>query len=142
MDGLIFTMESIESYGPDKLVKHSTDSVTFGSFVIAYSMNRTVWNRLPDDVKKAIDEASEATVAKACADIEAEQPESHKSLERAGLSFDPISEDAARKIKARLAEVAKEWACSRNMKACLPRHPRIIPMWLENPDFAAGRHRT
>jgi TRAP-type C4-dicarboxylate transport system substrate-binding protein len=112
MDGLIFTMESIESYGLDKLVKHSTDSVTFGSFVIAYSMNQAVWNKLPDEVKKAIDEASEATVAKACADIEAEQPASHKSLERAGLSFDPISEDATLKIKARLAEVAKEWAAA------------------------------
>ncbi len=112
MDGLIFTMESMTSYGVDKLVKHSTDSVTFGSFVIAYSMNQAAWNRLPDDVKKAMDEASEAAVAKACADIEAEQSGAHKNLEQAGVSFDPISESATVAIKAKLAGVAKDWAAS------------------------------
>lgn len=112
MDGLVFTMESMTSYGVDKLTKHSTDSVTFGSFVIAYSMNQAAWNRLPEDIKKAIDAASEAVEAKACADIEAEQPSAHKQLEQAGVSFDPIDDAAAAKIKGKLAEVAKDWAAS------------------------------
>ena len=106
MDGLIFTMESIHSYGLEKLLKHSTDSVTFGSFVIAYSMNQAFWSRLPDDIKKAINEASEATVAKSCANIAAEQADVHKQLEDAGLSFDVVPEVAATEIKAKLAGVA------------------------------------
>jgi TRAP-type C4-dicarboxylate transport system substrate-binding protein len=75
-------------------------------------MNQASWDRLPDDVKKAIDEASEATVAKACADIEAEQPQSHKKLEQAGLSFDPIPEAATLAMKAKLADVANQWAAA------------------------------
>ena len=112
MDGLIFTMESIQSYGLEKLLKHSTDSVTFGSFVIAYSMNQAFWNKLPEDIKKALDEASEATVAKSCADITAEQAGVHKHLEDAGISFDVIPDPAAAEIKAKLAGVAKDWAAA------------------------------
>jgi TRAP-type C4-dicarboxylate transport system substrate-binding protein len=112
MDGLIFTMESMRSYGVDKLVKHSTETVTFGSFLFAYSMNLAAWKRLPEEVRKAMDEASEATVAKACADIEEEQPPVHKKLEDVGISFDPIPDDAAASIKAKLAGVAKDWAAA------------------------------
>ncbi len=61
-------------------------------------MNQAAWNRLPEDAKKAIDDASEAIVAKACADIEAEQPGVHRQLEQAGISFDPIDAAAAAKI--------------------------------------------
>lgn len=112
MDGLIFTTESIKSYGLEKLVKHSTFSVTFGSFVIAYSMSQAAWNKLPDDIKQAIDASSEEVVAKACADIEAEQVEVRKQLEEAGLVFDVIPEDATREIKAKLAGVGKDWAAA------------------------------
>lgn len=112
MDGLIFTTESIHSYGLEKLLKHSTNSVTFGSFVIAYSMNQAFWDKLPDDIKKALDEASRTTVAKSCANITAEQVDVVKHLKEAGISFDVIPEDEAGKIKAKLAGVAKEWAVS------------------------------
>ncbi len=58
MDGLLFPLDSVVSYGLDKLVKHATEGVSFGSFIVAYSINQSVWDKLPDDVKKAMNEAS------------------------------------------------------------------------------------
>ena len=39
LDGLLFPLESVVSYGLDKLVKHVTDGTGFGSFVVAFSIN-------------------------------------------------------------------------------------------------------
>ena len=53
LDGLLFPVESVISYGLDKLVKHATDGTGFASFIVAFSINRDVWNSLPPDVQKA-----------------------------------------------------------------------------------------
>ncbi|MHC2884428.1 TRAP-type C4-dicarboxylate transport system substrate-binding protein [Bradyrhizobium barranii subsp. barranii] len=42
MDGLLFPLDSVVSYGLDKLVKHATEGVSFGSFIVAYSINQSV----------------------------------------------------------------------------------------------------
>jgi TRAP-type C4-dicarboxylate transport system substrate-binding protein len=70
MDGLLFAMESVVAYGMDSLIKYTTDGVSFGSFIVAYSIIQSAWDRLPDDVKKALDEASEAIVPKVCAEVD------------------------------------------------------------------------
>ena len=79
IDGLVFPMESVISYGLDKLVKHATDGVSFGSFIVAYSINQKVWDGLPADVKKAMDEASEAIEPEVCREVDKEQVNRAKS---------------------------------------------------------------
>jgi TRAP-type C4-dicarboxylate transport system substrate-binding protein len=110
LDGLLFPMESISSYGLDKLVKHATEGVSFGSFIVAYSINQAAWDRLPDDVKKAMDEASEAIESTVCADVDKEQDGSRQRLQQAGVTFEPIPEEARAQMKEKLKVVAKEWA--------------------------------
>lgn len=110
MDGVLFPADSIASYGLDKLVKHATDGVSFGSFIVAYSISERAWAKLPDDVKKAMEEASEAIEPKVCADVDKEQQQTRKQLNDAGVTFDPIPDATKAQMKDKLKGVAKEWA--------------------------------
>lgn len=110
MDGLLFPMESVSSYGLDKLVKRATDGISFGSFIVAFSINQSVWDKLPDDVKKAMDEASEALEPKACADVDQETEGSRQHLQQSGVTFAPLPEESRVEIKEKLKGVGKEWA--------------------------------
>jgi TRAP-type C4-dicarboxylate transport system substrate-binding protein len=112
MDGLVFPAESVLSYGLEKLVKHATDGVSFGSIVVAYSINQAAWNRLPADVKKAMDEASEAVVPQACAAVDHEVAVTRQKLQQAGVEIAPLPADVRAQMKAKLKAVAAEWAAS------------------------------
>lgn len=110
MDGLLFPAESVVAYGLDKLVKHATDGISFGSFIVAYSINQSVWNKLPDDVKKAMDEASDVVQPKACGDVDKEQDATRQHLKDAGVTFEPLPEATRAEIKDKLKVVGQEWA--------------------------------
>jgi TRAP-type C4-dicarboxylate transport system substrate-binding protein len=110
MDGLLFPMDSVVAYSLDKLVKHATEGVSFGSFIVAYSINQSVWDKLPDDVKKAMDEASEAITPKACAEVDKEQDTTRQQMKEGGVSFDPLPDATRSEIKDKLKGVAQEWA--------------------------------
>src|SRR5215475_11578423 len=110
MDGLLFPMESVVAYGLDKLVKHATEGVSFGSFIVAYSINQSVWDKLPDDVKKAMNEASDAIEPTACAQVDKETETTKKHLQDEGVSFDPLPEATRAEMKDKLKGVGHEWA--------------------------------
>jgi TRAP-type C4-dicarboxylate transport system substrate-binding protein len=110
MDGLLFPLDSVVSYGLDKLVKHATEGVSFGSFIVAYSINQSVWDKLPDDVKKAMNEASEAITPKACADVDKEGAVTKKRMQDEGVSFNPLPETTRTEMKDKLKGVGQEWA--------------------------------
>ncbi|MBB1091512.1 TRAP transporter substrate-binding protein DctP [Rhodopseudomonas palustris] len=112
MDGVLFPADSIPSYGLDKLVKHATDGVSFGSFIVAYSISQAAWNKLPADVKAAMDEASEAIEPKVCADVDKEQAQTRKQLNDAGVAYDPIPDATKAQMKDRLKGVSAEWAAA------------------------------
>jgi TRAP-type C4-dicarboxylate transport system substrate-binding protein len=59
MDGTLFPAESIESFKIDKVIKHAT-SFPGGLYNTAFVflMNQATWDKLPADVKKAVDEIS------------------------------------------------------------------------------------
>jgi TRAP-type C4-dicarboxylate transport system substrate-binding protein len=110
MDGLLFPLDSVVAYGLDKLVKYATDGVSFGSFIVAYSINQSVWDKLPDDVKKAMNEASEAITPKACADVDKEQDVTRQKMKDEGISFTALSDATRAEMKDKLKGVAQEWA--------------------------------
>jgi TRAP-type C4-dicarboxylate transport system substrate-binding protein len=110
MDGLLFPMESVVAYGLDKLVKNATEGVSFGSFIVAYSINQSVWDKLPDDVKKAMNEASEAIVPAACAEVDKETAATKKHMQDGGISFNPLPDATRAEMKDKLKGVGKEWA--------------------------------
>src|ERR1700716_1521515 len=70
MDGLLFPLESVVAYGADKLVKHSTDGIGFGSFIVSYSIRDAAWTKLPPDVQKAMIAVADEIIPSACQDIQ------------------------------------------------------------------------
>jgi TRAP-type C4-dicarboxylate transport system substrate-binding protein len=112
MDGLVFPMESVISYGLDKLVKHATEGVSFGSFTVAFSINRAVWERLSDDVKKAMDDASVAIEPRVCSEVDKEQEDSRRHLQDSGVSFEPLPDATRTEMKEKLMLVGQEWAAA------------------------------
>ncbi|MBR0972630.1 TRAP transporter substrate-binding protein DctP [Bradyrhizobium japonicum] len=110
MDGLLFPVDSVVAYGLDKLVKYATEGVSFGSFIVAYSINQSVWDKLPDDVKKAMNEASEAITPKACADVDNEQDVTRQKMKDQGIGFTTLPDATRTEMKEKLKGVAHEWA--------------------------------
>jgi TRAP-type C4-dicarboxylate transport system substrate-binding protein len=65
---------------------------------------------LPDDVKMAMDEASEAIVPKVCAEVDKELTETREHMQKVGVTFVPIPEDTRAQMKEKLKNVGQEWA--------------------------------
>jgi TRAP-type C4-dicarboxylate transport system substrate-binding protein len=107
MDGLLFPLESVVAYGADKLVKYSTDGVGFGSFVVAYSISETAWKKLSPDIQKVMVEVAEEILPSACQDVQKADEATKKTLEVAGVRFEPLQPE---RFKDLLKGVAKTWA--------------------------------
>lgn len=110
LDGLLFPLESISSYSLDKLVRHATEGLSFGSFIVAYSISEAAWSRLPPEAREAMDAASEAIEPAACAEVDKEQDGSRRHLEEAGVAFAPIPADTRAQLVAKLKTVGTDWA--------------------------------
>lgn len=110
MDGLLFPLESVISYGLDKLVKNGTDGVGFGSFIVAFSIGTDTWNRLPPEVRQAMDDVANEMEPKLCQQVQDEELVSRRKLEAAGVVFATLPPATVADIHARLNDVAVEWA--------------------------------
>jgi TRAP-type C4-dicarboxylate transport system substrate-binding protein len=110
LDGLLFPLESVISYGLDKLVKHATDGTGFGSFVVAFSINQSVWNSLAPDVQKAMTDTAEELEPKMCREVDAEEVQARKHLEESGVKFEPLSLETRQTFKSLLKGVGTTWA--------------------------------
>ena len=110
LDGLLFPLESVISYGLDKLVKHATDGTGFGSFVVAFSINQNVWNSLSPDVQKAMNDAAEEIEPKMCREVDEEESQARKRLEESGVKFEPLPAEARQTFAGLLKGVGTTWA--------------------------------
>jgi TRAP-type C4-dicarboxylate transport system substrate-binding protein len=110
MDGLLFPLESVISYGLDKLVKNGTDGVGFGSFIVAYSIGTDTWNRLTPEIRKAMDDVAEEMEPKLCQQVQDEELVSRRKLEASGVVFAPLPAVTVADIHSKLNGVALEWA--------------------------------
>lgn len=110
MDGLLFPLESVVAYGADKLVKFATDGIGFGSFVVAYSISDAAWKKLSPEIQKAMVEAAEEVVPKACQQVQAADEETKTRLAGAGMTFETLQSAARAKFADQLKGVSKAWA--------------------------------
>src|ERR1700733_15826022 len=88
LDGLLFPIESVISYGVDKLVKHATDGTGFASFIVAFSISESAWKKLSPEIQKAMVDAAEDILPSACKEIQKADSETMKSMETAGVHFE------------------------------------------------------
>lgn len=107
MDGLLFPLESVVAYGADKLVKHATDGLGFGSFIVAYSISEAAWKKLTPEIQKAMVDAANEIIPSACQEVQKADETTKAKLEAAGVRFEPLHAD---KFKELLKGVAQTWA--------------------------------
>src|SRR3954466_8488094 len=107
MDGLLFPLESVVAYGADKLVKHATDGLGFGSFIVAYSISEAAWKKLTPEIQKAMLDAANEIIPSACQQVQKADETTKAKLEAAGVPCEPLQAD---KFKDLLKGVAQTWA--------------------------------
>lgn len=62
VDGLVFPFTSFKPYQVESLAKYSTQNANLGSFTVVYSINESVYEGLPDNVKEAMEIAGDEVV--------------------------------------------------------------------------------
>ncbi|HEY0297197.1 MAG TPA: hypothetical protein VGC69_17845, partial [Bordetella sp.] len=80
------------------------------SFIVAYSIRQDTWNRLPDDVKAAMDAASEAIEPQICKQVDDSQTATQHKLEEGGTVYNTLSDPVLKDLQAKLQGVGKVWA--------------------------------
>jgi TRAP-type C4-dicarboxylate transport system substrate-binding protein len=107
MDGLLFPLESVVAYGADKLVKHATVGLGFGSFVVSYSISETAWKKLTPEIQKAMVDVAEEIIPSACQEVQKADETTKQKLEAAGVRFETLQADKFRDL---MKGVNKTWA--------------------------------
>jgi TRAP-type C4-dicarboxylate transport system substrate-binding protein len=110
MDGLLFPLESVVAYGADKLVKHATDGVGFGSFIVAYSISESAWKKLSPEIQKAMVDVADEIIPSACQEVQKADETTKKSMEAGGVHFETLPPETRVKFKDLMKGVAKTWA--------------------------------
>ncbi len=107
MDGLLFPLESVVAYGADKLVKHATDGLGFGSFIVSYSISEAAWKKLSPEIQKAMVDVANEIIPSACQEIQKADETTKQKLEGTGVRFEKLQPD---KFLALMKGVNKTWA--------------------------------
>jgi TRAP-type C4-dicarboxylate transport system substrate-binding protein len=111
LDGIVFPLQATHEFKLDKLVKTGTLNQNFGGFATTYSISEANWSKLPPDVQKAFDQASEETVKHACAALDADNSgPAAETLKKAGVNLRALSSDDDTKARELLRPVQEEWA--------------------------------
>ena len=108
MDGLLFPLESVVAYGADKLVKHATDGLGFGSFIVSYSISETAWKKLSPEIQKAMVDVANEIIPSACQEVQKADETTKQKLEAAGVHFETLQQPD--KFRTLMKGVNKTWA--------------------------------
>ncbi len=110
VDGTAFPAASIFTYDLQGKTRYGTQGVSFGSSMTLYAISTKVWNSLPADVQKVMDEAGLRTTRRSCELIDKEEQDAMKRLQAGGMTPVSLTPDDRRQFDQRMDGVAKEWA--------------------------------
>ncbi|NYT61689.1 TRAP transporter substrate-binding protein DctP [Alcaligenaceae bacterium] len=112
IDGMLFPYSSILSYDLQGLVKYSTVGENFGSFIVNYVISEKKWKALSPEVQKAMTEAGEAVMAKACQISQDGEAADTKTIEKAGDTLVTLSPEDKKTVAELMSSVGTEWAAA------------------------------
>lgn len=109
VDGVNFPIPTVFSYDLQNMITAATRGGKFGTAAVTYVMSRDRWDKLPEDVKKAIEDVGERTTNRVCGLTDADVEKGYQALASGGVKL--ISLDAAdQKAFAQVAAmVEKDW---------------------------------
>jgi TRAP-type C4-dicarboxylate transport system substrate-binding protein len=111
LDGIVFPLQAALDFKLDAFLKSGTVGQNFGGFATTYSISEANWNKLPPEVQKAFDQASEDTVKHACSALDADNSgPAVTKLKASGVDLRPLPAAEEAKVKEMLRPVHEEWA--------------------------------
>lgn len=110
IDGLMSPPASLFPYNIQTVTKYGTVGENFGSYVATYVISETKFKELSPSAQKAMTEAGEATVTRACALIDRDLDGYTDKLKQAGNTLLQIPASERKEVDALMASVGREWA--------------------------------
>jgi len=118
MDGTLFPAESVESFKIDKVIKHGT-SFPGGLYNTAFvfMMNQATWDKLPADVKKAVDELSgEYAARKFGQGWDKVDRRGYAFMQAAGVQITKADAGFVKAVQDKIGPVEDRWAAAAEAK--------------------------
>ena len=118
MDGTLFPAESVESFKIDKVIKYGT-SFPGGLYNTAFvfMMNQATWDKLPADVKKAVDELSgEYAARKFGQGWDKVDRRGYAFMQAAGVQFTKADAAFVKAVQDKTGPVEDRWAAAAEAK--------------------------
>lgn len=121
IDATLFSYDGIEAYQLGKLIKYTTEiSITSGTFGVV--MNERSYDRLPNDLKKLIDETTERRMAVKAAKAEDDSDAHAKAYElRSGAEIISLKPEEIIKAKKMTAPVTEAYLADLESKGLSPK---------------------
>jgi len=118
MDGTLFPAESVESFKIDKVIKYGT---TFPgglyNTAFVFLMNQATWDKLPADVKKAVDELSGEYAARMFGrGWDKVDRRGMAFMQAAGVQFTKADPAFVKAVQEKTAAVEDRWAAAAEAK--------------------------
>ncbi len=116
IDGVLFPVSSILSYNLQGLLKYASVGESFGSFVVTYGISERKWKTLPPNVQKAMMDAGEATVKRACAYVDGADAKDMEKLRQQGVTLVKLPESDRKALAEMTRNNGATWADALNKR--------------------------
>jgi TRAP-type C4-dicarboxylate transport system substrate-binding protein len=110
VDAILIPWPSLIGYDLHTLSKFTTQGLGFAGGFYFWAINNTTWNRLPEDVQSAIEQAASEVEQSLCTWTEEHIANSKKTLEEAGVTVIEIDAAKRAKFEEALAPFVDGWA--------------------------------
>lgn len=111
LDGMFTTFAIARGYKLEELLKYAVEGGSFGSFTNFYCINENVWQKLPEDVKKAMKQAGDETVVNMGKGLKEENEKWMREWEKQKvMTIHHLSPEEQKVWLAKVEPVQKIWA--------------------------------
>lgn len=139
LDGMFTTFAIARGYKLEELLKYAVAGGSFGSFTNIYCINEKVWESLPDDVKKAMEQAGEETVVNMGKGLAEENQKWMKQWEQQKImTVYHLTPEEEKQWLAKVEPVQKKWIEDMEKKG-YPAQKVVDAFKKAYADYASGR---
>lgn len=109
VDGALFNLPTASGYRLEEQLMWSTDNLNLGLFPTTNVINQDVWDKLPEDIQKALVQAGEETIVLQWPQDDKRQAEFGAALEKRGGGLYQVPDEEKKAWVEALAPVRKDW---------------------------------
>jgi TRAP-type C4-dicarboxylate transport system substrate-binding protein len=110
VDGIIFPVPTVVSYKLEGLIKSATRGAKLASVATGYMISDAAWQKLPDDVRKALVEVGAATTSRVCKMTDADISTTYEKFEKDGIDVVDVSDEVKQALGPIYEKVREDWA--------------------------------